>query len=58
MIVEFHAQRSRAPIQKLADRVSAWFVAAVIAVAAIAYPRMRRVDPRVAGMLINVWRTR
>jgi Cu+-exporting ATPase len=31
------AQRSRAPIQKLADRVSAWFVPAVIAIAAIAF---------------------
>ena len=31
------AQRSRAPIQRLADQVSAWFVPAVIAVAAIAF---------------------
>jgi P-type Cu+ transporter len=31
------AQRSRAPIQRLADRVSAWFVPAVIAVAAISF---------------------
>jgi Cu+-exporting ATPase len=31
------AQRSRAPIQRLADTVSAWFVPAVIAVAAIAF---------------------
>jgi Cu+-exporting ATPase len=30
------AQRSRAPIQRLADRVSAWFVPAVIGVAAVA----------------------
>ena len=31
------AQRSRAPVQRLADRVSAWFVPAVIAVAVIAF---------------------
>jgi Cu+-exporting ATPase len=31
------AQRSRAPIQRMADRVSGWFVPAVIAVAAIAF---------------------
>jgi Cu+-exporting ATPase len=31
------AQRSRAPIQRLADKVAAWFVPAVIAIAAIAF---------------------
>ena len=31
------AQRSRAPIQRLADRVSGWFVPAVIVVALIAF---------------------
>ncbi len=31
------AQRSRAPIQRLADRVASWFVPSVIAIAAIAF---------------------
>ena len=32
-----HAQRSRAPIQRLADQVSGWFVPLVIVVAALAF---------------------
>jgi heavy metal translocating P-type ATPase len=48
------AQRSRAPIQRMADRVSAWFVPAVIAVAAIAFAVWATVgpEPRLAHALV------
>jgi Cu+-exporting ATPase len=39
------AQRSRAPVQRLADKVSAWFVPAVIAVAVAAYAVWALVGP-------------
>ncbi|MBY0508652.1 MAG: cadmium-translocating P-type ATPase [Rhodospirillaceae bacterium] len=39
------AQRSRAPIQRMADQVSAWFVPAVIAAAAIAFGVWMAVGP-------------
>jgi Cu+-exporting ATPase len=39
------AQRSRAPIQRMADRVSGWFVPAVIGVAAIAFIGWALVGP-------------
>ena len=39
------AQRSRAPIQRLADAVSAWFVPAVIAIAVIAFVAWSIVGP-------------
>jgi len=39
------AARSRAPIQRLADRVSAWFVPGVIAIAAIAFAVWALVGP-------------
>jgi P-type Cu+ transporter len=48
------AQRSRAPIQRLADQVSAWFVPAVIAVALIAFAAwaMFGPEPRFAYGLV------
>jgi Cu+-exporting ATPase len=48
------AQRSRAPVQALADRVSAWFVPAVIAVAACAALAWGYVgpEPRLANALL------
>jgi Cu+-exporting ATPase len=48
------AQRSRAPVQALADRVSAWFVPAVIAVAVIAAITWAYVgpEPRLANALL------
>ena len=49
------AQRSRAPIQRLADTVSGWFVPIVIVVAAITFAVWAGVgpDPRLAHALVN-----
>jgi Cu+-exporting ATPase len=48
------AQRSRAPIQRMADQVSAWFVPAVIAAAALAFAAWGAVgpEPRLAYALV------
>ncbi len=49
------AQRSRAPIQRLADRVAAWFVPAVIAAAIITFIAWSFLgpEPRLAHALVN-----
>jgi Cu+-exporting ATPase len=49
------AQRSRAPIQMLADRVSAWFVPAVIAIAMITFVVWALIgpQPRMAYAIVN-----
>jgi len=51
------AQRSRAPIQRLADQVSGWFVPLVIAIAAVAFAAWAiwGPEPRLAyGLLVAV----
>jgi Cu+-exporting ATPase len=49
------AQRSRAPIQRLADRVAAWFVPAVIAIAVLTFVvwSFFGPEPRLAYALVN-----
>jgi Cu+-exporting ATPase len=48
------AQRSRAPVQRLADRVAAWFVPAVVAIAALAFAAWAALgpQPRLAHALV------
>ena len=49
------AQRSRAPIQKLADQVSAWFVPAVLGIAVITFAVWALVgpEPRMAYAIVS-----
>ena len=49
------AQRSRAPIQKLADKVAAWFVPAVLTVAVVTFLAwfIKGPEPRLANAIVN-----
>jgi Cu+-exporting ATPase len=50
-----HAQRTRAPLQRLADRLAAWFVPSVIAIAILTFIGwwLRGPEPQLAYALIN-----
>ncbi|NNE07035.1 MAG: heavy metal translocating P-type ATPase, partial [Gemmatimonadetes bacterium] len=50
-----HAQRSRAPIQKLADTIAAWFVPAVLIIAVLTFIAWATfgVEPKLAYALLN-----
>lgn len=49
------AQRSRAPIQKLADQISGWFVLVVLGIAALTFATWGMIgpEPRMAHALVN-----
>jgi len=49
------AQRSRAPIQKLADQISGWFVLVVLGIAALTFAAWGMIgpEPRMAHALVN-----
>ncbi len=49
------AQRTRAPIQRLADRVAGWFVPAVIGIAVVAFIAWATIgpEPRLAHAIVN-----
>ncbi|MGD0792289.1 MAG: heavy metal translocating P-type ATPase [Terriglobales bacterium] len=50
-----HAQRTRAPIQRLADKVAGWFVPAVMAIAAVTFIAWVSFgpEPRFAHAIVN-----
>lgn len=55
VVLVSQAQRSRAPLQKLADRVAAWFVPAVIGISIVTFIAwwLLGPEPRLAYALVN-----